>query len=301
MHNRSILFGAAATLTAILTGCAGNQEPHVPLLAELSEDADRHLDLVDRAAELTGAADYDLADAGEAIDMGGVSGGFLMAIDSEAIQAVDDTGAEGSPIPTYGNVWTATALAALADIGATAVVGPPAVAIAVTTDGAITQHSENVWVATNTLTAADGSSVTGTFVVAWVGVGWLAEMRLSTSDGTYDDDLWFNGFLSVGGAVGWWDLYDGTQLVGVVEWIADGQGNAQSGIAAVSGPDAGDVLSYWTFDDGEQGVFFHDEGLSEDAWVIVSPDLSGEVRAYNYNAGEPACWDVTLADAECPL
>jgi len=301
MTNRSILFAAAASLTGLLVGCADSQEPHVPLLEELSADADGHLDLVDRGAELSGAEDYDLAPVGDAIDMGGVSEGFLMQIDSQEIQAVDDADAEGSPIPTYSNVWTATALAALADLGATAVIAPPAAAIAITTDGVITQHAENVWVATNTLTGADGASVTGTFVVAWVGVGWLAEMRISTSDGTYDDDLWFNGFLSVGGAVGWWDLYDGQQLVGVVEWIADGQGNAQSGIAAVNGPDAGDVLSYWAIDDGEQGVFFHDEGLSEDAWVIVNPDLSGELRAYNYNAGAPACWDVALADADCPL
>ena len=36
--------------------------------------------------------------------------------------------------------------------------------------------------------------------VAWVGVGWLSEMRITSDE--HDDQLWFNGFVSNDGANG---------------------------------------------------------------------------------------------------
>lgn len=301
MTIRSTLLAASLPLIALAApGCELGDRPHVPLLEELSADADAAVELIDRDAALDGALDYDLADAGEALDLGGAPAGFLLQIDSADIQSIDDAVTDGAAMPSISNVVTATWLAALADLATAAVVGPPAAAVAITTRGTVEQLEPNVWVANNTLTGIDGSSVSGEFVVAWVGVGWLAEMRISSSDGTYDDTLWFNGFLSYGGALGWWDIYtaDG-ELAGVVEWSGDGS-NAQFGIAAISGPAAGDLLSYWALADGERGVAFYDADIAEEAWVIVNPDLSGELRAHNYNEGEPACWDTDFYDAECP-
>ena len=288
---------------ALACGTGEEDETPPPLLEEVSAEGDASLDLVDRSATLAAAADAVDAPAGAAIDFAGVPEGFTLGINSsEEVGTLDDS--VGGRSATYEAVVHGVALAALADAATALIVLPPAAAIDIVRRGAIVEVSKNVWVATNTV--SDGTnSVTGVFVVAWVGVGWLAEMRLTSSDGTWTGQPWFNGFLSVGNNVGWWDFYDpaGT-LGGVVEWVADGAGNGEFAIAATSGEDAGDVLAYVFVDDSAL-VSYHDESRAEDAWVYAAPDKSGEVRTPDWNGGLVACWDaetaaVPYADATCP-
>lgn len=283
---------------ALTLACGtGASQPGFPVLADLSPAADAELALVDRTAALQDAVDADEAEAGPAIDLAGVPDAFRMEVDSSAAEQLPDG-------RSWGNAHQAVGMVAVANLATAFVVGPPSAAIHIAAGGTVTEVAPNVWTATNSV--SDGTrTVAGTFTVAWVGVGWLAEMRLTSDDGVYADTLWFKGFLSEEGRLGWWDLYDGTgTLVGVVEWIADGQGNGQFGIAALSGDIAGDTLSYLA-SPGAWSVTYHDADRAEDAWVAVFADGSGELRSPDYNGGTLACWaaaeaEEPYADAACP-
>jgi len=272
----------------------------VPLLADVSGEADAAVDLVSREDALAGALDWDLADPGDALDMAGAPAGFFLDFDGQAItDAAEDAGVPppAAAAPTHEHILAAWAAVVWADLITLSVVGPPAYAIAVAADGTITELDTNVWYAENTVDIADVAYTTH-LTVAWVGVGWLAEMRLSSDDGALDHDLWFAGFLAYGGGLGWWDVYQDGALLGVVEWIADGAGDAEFGMAAVSGPEAGSALAYVFLDDSAL-VSAHSGPTGEDAWVYMAADRSGEVRIPDWNGGEPGCWDVRLADAAC--
>jgi hypothetical protein len=212
---------------------------------------------------------------------------------AEADEGTADTGSAG-----YSNYAAGVLSAMAANLVTTAVVLPPSIGIGIVAQGTITEIDTNVWQAERTIPLG-GQDVTGTFTVAWVGVGWLAEMRLTTEDGTWSDDVWFNGFLGHEGAVGWWDLYDHGELVGVVEWLADGQGNAQFGIAAVGGEHAGSGLNYVFVDNGFARIDAV-AATGDHAWVQVNPDQSGEVRLPDYNGGLPACWAPDFTNTACP-
>lgn len=299
---RPTLLALAPTLALALACGSGDPEETVPPVLDEAATGDEQVDLVDRSAVLAEAAEAEDAPDGVALDLNAAGDGFLMKIDSaEEIGTLDDDLRRAA---TYDAVVHGVAAAAFADAVVALVVAPPAAAVEIVRNGTVTEVSKNVWIATNTV--SDGTnSVTGTFVVAWVGVGWLAEMRLTSSDGTWSGQPWFNGFVSVENAVGWWDFYDpaGT-LGGVVEWVADGEGNGQFGIAATAGENAGDVLSY-SFVDGVARIDFYDASADDTAWVQANADKSGEVRLPDYNGGVAACWDAEAAaepyaDVTCP-
>lgn len=284
------LFACAPTTPALGT--------IAPSLDDIASTADAEVDVVDRTAALAGATDAQDADPGSPLDFASLPEGALLDISGgQQLTALEQ--AADARSNTYDNVITAVLLAGAADLVTAAVVAPPAAAIRIAADGTVTEVAPNVWSATNSV--SDGyRTVTGTLVVAWVGVGWLAEMRLDSSDGEYADTLWFNGFVAANGALGWWDLYTADeQLAGVVEWAADGTGNAEFGIAALVGQAAGDVLAYGFSDTGETLIAYHDASRAEDAWVYVAADRSGELRSPDYNGGSPACW--AAEDAEAPL
>jgi hypothetical protein len=125
-------------------------------------------------------------------------------------------------------------------------------------------------------------------------------MRLWSSDGAYDGDRWFSGFVSADHGFGWWDVWDvyGART-GVLEWVADGQGDGELGIASTAGDTNGDVLLYLFVDDtGFVGL--HDASAAQDYWVYAAADHSGELRSPDYAGGEPACWDTSGYDHPCP-
>lgn len=205
---------------------------------------------------------------------------------------------------TYANALQGIAMAGAADLITGLVIAPPAAAIGIAAHGAVAHPMDNVWVGVNAV--SDGHrTVTGTFTVAWIGVGWLAEMRLTSSDGQYNNTRWFNGFVSSDDKVGWWDLYDtyGT-VVGVVEWVDDGSGNGEFGIASLAGDTAGELLGYG-FNDGDALVTYYDASAAQDLWVHVAPDQSGDLRSPDYAWGAKSCWAAAdaaepFADIACP-
>ena len=286
------------SLPLVLAACEG--PPHTPTLDEVSATADSAVTLVDRSSVLDGAVE---GEVGDEPDLTSPHSGFRMDVNADGLEA--SMGASGArstagTAETYLNVTTGLLALATADAITVAVLAPPAAAIHIVLAGQIEQINDHLWSATNTIYGPSGSSITGEFNVAWVGVGWLAEMRLSSSDGLYDDTLWFNGFLSIEGAIGWWDIYeDGTDVVGVVEWVADGAGHGEFGIAALGGEAAGDVLYYLLWEDHGY-VAYYDDSAAFEHHVEVTPDYSGEVLLLDYNGSEPACWDALLADGECP-
>lgn len=286
------LTASVFALSGLLAACAVDDP--APTLSDVSSQADELVGIVDRTAALEGALDHDLAPIGDPIALDSAPGGFYMEFDGREISNADD-GTAGNTAE-YSNFVAGSLAVIAADVVTAATVIPPALAIGVTAQGTITQLEPNVWQAENTVNLG-GTDVTGTFTVAWVGVGWLAEMRIT--GGEYDHELWFNGFLAYGGGLGWWDFYSNGQVAGVVEWIGDGQGNAQFGIGVVAGQYAGNYMSYTFTDDGTARVDAHDEGRAEDAWVQVNPDQTGEVRLPDYNGGAVACWDASFMNAAC--
>lgn len=295
--NRALTLAALLPLAFSLACGTGTSAPAIPVLADLNPDASGVLGLVDRSAELTDAEDYDLAEAGRDFDLAGAGDGFQMVFGGEQIVQTGE-GAEVPP-PSFSNFQTAWGATLASEAFTLAVVGPPRIAIGVAAAGQITQIEANVWHATNTVDIA-GRPVTADLTVAWVGVGWLAEMRITDPASNLNQAVWFNGFLSVNAAVGWWDIYDANHnLAGVVEWIADGQGSGQFGIAAVNGAHAGSTLSYLFVDDTAR-IDLHDASIGEDSWVFLAADHSGEVRLPDHLGGAPGCWDVDLLDTACP-
>ncbi|MCA9572688.1 MAG: hypothetical protein KC656_32840 [Myxococcales bacterium] len=288
MNRLPLLALGAATITALLACQPKEEEPAVegPRIADLSTQ--NETTLIDRQAALEGAVDFDQAAEGQAIDF--TDAGYMMEIDGSAITDNDAN-------RTYNN-WTAAVVAtAAADLVAAAVIAPPAAGIHLVAQGQITQLAPNVWQANNTVDIG-GQQVSGVLTVAWVGVGWVSEMRYSND--TVTDKLWFNGFLSYENAVGWWDLYDeNDQHAGVVEWISDGT-NGEFGIAALAGENAGDSLVYTVVDDHHR-IDYHDDSAGEDAWVDLQPDLSGSVRLPGFAGGAISCWDTTFNDVACPM
>lgn len=291
MNRRTVL--ALTTLTLLL-GCEPTDEPgttpalEAPRVADLSLAPQTHL--VDREAALTGAVDFELAEEGEALDLTGANSGFRMDLNGSAITRHN----EGLP-RMYTN-YTAGVVGVLAsDLVTAAIVAPPAAGLALAADGVITPLAPNVWQAVNTVPLG-GQNVTARLTVAWVGIGWVSEMRYSND--TVQDKLWFNGFLANGNGVGWWDLYDdaGTHA-GVVEWVSDGT-DGEFGIVALSGENAGDALIYTSLA-GHHRIDHHDASTGQDQWVDLQPDLSGSVRLTTYAGGAASCWDTTFLDTSC--
>lgn len=289
---RRLAWTLAPTLPLALACAAGPapvDSPPAPVWIDDATAGDLDVDLVDRAAELDGAQEYDLADVGEVLDLRTAGAGALLDIDADPITALEGQ-VPAYRSATYGNALQGVQMALAADVITGLVLAPPAAAIAITANGVTAQVDDNLWVGTHAV--SDGlRTVTGTFVVAWVGVGWVAEMRLSSSDGQYQDTRWFTGFVSADRRVGWWDLYDGSGArAGVVEWLGDPDtGDGEFGIAALTGDAAGDALVY-AFLEGDSAVAYWDASRAEDLWVHVAPDGSGDLRSPDYLGGSVACW-----------
>jgi len=303
LMNRLIATGVLSVCVTI--GCTLPKEaPSYPTLEEVSDEGDVALDLVDRSAELSGSANADVASQGVALDLANSSDGFRLNVNADDVKSLNSSEA---PPPTWANVVQGVAMATFADLITLAVIAPPSTAIGITANGTITQDPEypNVWYATNSVDI-NNVNVDGTFTVAWVGTGWLAEMRITSADGTYDNTKWFSGYVNNQGTLGWWDFYDvnGTHA-GVVEWISDGEGNGEFGFGVTLGEHAGKSITYWSLD-GEALISSDDiNDASQHAHVYAAADKSGEVVAPDFNGGLPACWAAEAAefafeDVPCP-
>ncbi|MEZ4316740.1 MAG: hypothetical protein R3F61_04535 [Myxococcota bacterium] len=286
----SLLFAATAVLGTLMACTPPGEGDPGPRVSDLSTES--HTDLIDRAALLSDAQDPSAAPMGEALDLRGAGAGYLLqAFDGETLTE----GADEMP-RSYSNYLAAVAGVIAVDVTTALVIAPPAIAVGVAADGTLVQTAPNVWEATNTVDLL-GTPVTTHLTVAWVGVGWLSEMRLSSDD--VSEQLWFDGFVSNDGQVGWWDFYEnGTDLAGVVEWTSDGV-DGQFGYGATKGDNAGDVVVYASLD-GVGSVSVYDASADELVWVAVNEDQSGSVRLLDFNGGVEACWDTAYLDAPCP-
>jgi hypothetical protein len=296
MKNALTVGLVAITTLVVGVGCepvASAPGVDAPTLADL-DVGEGALGLVDRSAALAGAVEAEAASAGGALSVRGAGAGFNLNFTGEGM--VEAGGGDRDAAPSYQNVWAGVAAVQFSEGVRHAVVDPPALAIAVAANGTITQVSYNVWLAENVVALPEGL-VTTHLTAAWVGNGWLAEMRLSGQG--FDHALWFNGFLSEDAAIGWWDLYElGGAKVGVVEWIADGDGNGTFGMAAVAGEHAGSAFQY-SFTEDFDRIDAWDGATGEHAWVQANPDDSGEVRLVDFNGGAASCWSTDLRDAAC--
>ncbi len=276
----------------------------VPTVAEIAASGtatDAPLNEVDRAAELAEATDAPLASTGAPLDFAAAPHGFRL--DVQSAEPAPSTPASGSG--SYTNVVHAAAMVLSADASTAIVLSIPSAAIAVTLAGPSAQIAPNVWASTNTVTIHDDTgnhSVTGLFVLAWVDVGWIAQLRITDAASGYDNTPWLNGFVSADRQVGWWDMVDRDgNAVGALEWADDGAGDGEFGIAGVSNGAVGNVLVY-AAQDGEAAVGYHDAGAAagaQDYSVDVLADGSGSLVDPQYNAGSSACWDTSREDAAC--
>lgn len=284
-------------LSAVLAACGEEERALAPAIADVSSyDADRTVALLDRAEILRDAVEFDAAPVGRGIDFAETPKEFALEFDAGEGVGGTDGGTVDTAAAGCSNYAAGVIAAWAANVITTSVVLPPAIGIGLVSQGTITQIDTNVWQAVRTVPLG-GQDVTGTFTVAWVGIGWLAEMRLTTADGAWTDDVWFNGFLGFEGGVGWWDLYDRGALVGVVEWLADGQGNAQIGLAAVAGEHAGSALGYVFAASGFARIDATDGATH--AWVQVNPDHSGEISHPQHAGGVRSCWAPDFTNSAC--
>lgn len=289
-------------MAVALTGCElmlGSDTPTQPTVASVDLTLDDTLDVVDRVALLTDATD-DVP--GAAPDLAKAPGAFFFAIDGSALTATLEersTGGGAAALPTYDAVATGIAAVVVADVAGLAVVGPPAVGIAYAAGGQFTEHLPWLWSATNTFDDPLRGPTTLELTVAFVGAGWLAEMRVTNDE--VIDEVWFDGFVGLDLSVGWWNLYDNGVVVGTVEWIDAGNGNAQSAIAAVGPhPDAGNVLRFLTADTGDARVEFYEATPDFLNYVALDADHSGEVALREVDGGAPQCWATDWTDIACP-
>ena len=277
-----------------LAACEAPADSGAPPLLEDISTARTSLDLVDRVSALDGAVDFHLADIGVAADF--TTDASRLAVTGSGLVDTDGLPTERDATFEYSNVYAGAATLAWAEGVRVGVVNPPQVAIGFAVSGDVVQLEPNVWVAQNSVDLPEGT-LTTTFAVAWVGIGWLGEMRYS--DATHTDELWFNGFVSADGNLGWWDLYFDQGESAVVEWIGDGQGTGQFGIGVTAGEHVGSQLSY-LFAPQFGRIDFLNGSTGEHAWVQGHEDGSGAVRLDEFNDGEESCWAADGVNVLCP-
>jgi hypothetical protein len=230
------------------------------------------------------------------------SEGFRMEIDSSVVGAPNSATArmrsrQATSI-SYANYLHALGMVVAADLTTVGVLAVPAAAIAAVTQGISTPVGTNAWMATNTV-SYNGQWVNGVLVVAWVEVGWIAQLSLTSSDGVLQNTPWLTGFVSKDYKLGWWDMKDQWGVsVGALEWTSDSSGNAQFGILSNQGDTSGDVLGY-AFVNGVSSVALYDSSADELSWVEVNPDESGSLRDPLYQWGAESCWNEQRLDAAC--
>ena len=271
-----------------------------PRLAELG-DTDSLLAPVNRQVALRSARDADVAAVGPAFDLRNSSDGFHLEVDSATVGAPSNGIAVSRSQRAqagFGNYLHALGMVIQADVTALAVLGVPAAAIASVSQGAVTQVTSNVWVATQNV-VYNGTWVNGALWVAWVEAGWIVQLRLTSSDGALQNTPWLTGFVSKDYRLGWWDMKDSWgQSVGALEWTQDSAGNTQFGILSLQGESSGDVLGY-SFIEGTSAVGYYDASTDESSWVEVFLDESGSLRDPVYAGGAEVCWDPYRQDAPC--
>ena len=129
------------------------------------------------------------------------------------------------------------------------------------------------------------------------------EMRISSSVGGLNNFLWYTGRAPIGGTTGEWLFYDPQDpptAVGRVDWSHPGTAVWTLTFTALTGPNAGDTLTY-DVDGTSRTMTYFDASASvtsEIQWDAIARD--GYIEAPNYNGGARACWDGTLTNIACP-
>ena len=280
---------------------------HQPRLDEVSSAGDAALDIVDRAAILADATE---GSGGSPLDLSAMGPGFWLNMSSATLQGIlrssgsdESDGPSGPGVETYEHMNNALEALLTADRVVYSMVGMTASAMVSVSLSSFEEVEPYLWSAEASTTAPDLQTAEVRLNVAWVGVGWLAELRLTTSDGSYDDTLWCNGFVSEDGQTGWWDLYDDDSVTAATEWLVE-EGLLQIGVAPLTWGAAnglyvdGDILTYDLSQAGGT-VAYTDTDTDFVSYVTVNDDYSGEALIDDYNDEELACWDENLADAVC--
>jgi len=286
-----------------------SSQVRIPTLADLGA-TDLDLSEVNRASALRGAKEAAQASAGRPFDITTSAEGFRMEIDSNTVGAPSAAAASMRSRQTsrnqsrqatstsYSNYLHAVGMVVAADLTTVGVLAVPAAAIAAVTQGVSTPVGTNAWMATNTV-SYNGQWVNGVLVVAWVEIGYIAQLSLTSSDGVLQNTPWLTGFISKDYKLGWWDMKDQWGMsVGALEWTSDASGNSQFGILSNQGDSTGDVLGY-AFVNGVSSVALYDSSADELSWVEVNPDESGSLRDPLYRWGAESCWNTQRLDTAC--
>jgi hypothetical protein len=305
--------GSVSLLALTLPGCSLlHWGAHRPTLDEVSAVGDAALDLVDRAAVLSDARD---GAEGGPIDLAAQGSGFWLTIQTQALQSAlraqpDEAGeAASAPLspaaPTYAHAEAALEALLVGDQAIDAVLGTSADTLLAVASTELEEVDPGFWTGTARVDSPALGSAEARLHIGWVAVGWLAELRLSTDDGTWDDDLLANGFLAEDGGLGWWDVYEDDAIVAAMEWLLEDSGVFAAGIAPIAFDESagmsvdGDILTVEvaartgtiTYEDNPAGTL---------SYVHVYDDASGEGSIDGYLDGAVFCWDASLADAACP-
>jgi|GEM_PF-2512652 len=289
------------TLALLALGCTPTEPvaPHIPGFEDINFAVDGHIDLLNRVDALAGSQEESLG--GSLLDLNTASNMFLVKLSSDEIQAMDD------PLdptePTYSNVVAGGAGALSVDLTLASRLGSMNTALEAFQDAAINPNTEWAWSGTKAVTNDQGVTVTAQLNLAWVGTGWLVEMLQSTEDGTYDHDLWFNGYYQADGALGWWDFYRTGGVLVTMEYIgARGDGDAE--LYWPTGENQDDTMAYtWSPAGGatvEWDATVPPPQERELTGTWVDDDQSGMAVIPGYNSSATVCWGADLKNVDCP-
>ncbi len=275
------------------------QMPHVPRFADVNFSADGYISLIDRNAALADAVEE--SEGGEPIDLSLVSDFFMVDIDSEDMQRLDD--AIDRTEPDHSNVVDGMAALLSVDLSYSDSLGPMGATMTSISNVTLKEWTEWFWSGSQSVTNDEGVTVSAQFNVHWVNSGWLVEILQSTEDGAYNDTTWFSGYYAADGSLGWWDFYRSGGVLAVTEYMGDvGDGYAETYWATTDR--AGDLMIHeWTAP-GVGTVDFQDEqpppNPADATTVIIGDDGAGMATIPDdFEDSVTVCWDADLLNIDC--
>lgn len=282
-------------------GCTYDEEtnPHLPGFADISSTADGYVDLVDRDAALEGAVEQ--TEGGEPIDIAGATDFFRVDIDADDLMSLAD--ALDTTPSSYDNLNIGMEVLANVDLELASRLGSHGTALSTMDNVTLKEWEDWLWSGEQAITNDVGDTVTARFNVHWVGTGWLMEMLQTSSDGIYDDTMWFNGYYAADGSLGWWDFRRAGGIYAVLEYVGD-VGGGEAKVYFATTDQAGDEFDYTWTAPKVGDVVFSDEQPPPNAplpWsASFAADRSGMATMPDYQEIITVCWDSKLQNAACP-
>jgi len=146
---------------------------------------------------------------------------------------------------------------------------------------------------------------------------WRLEVSTNAPDFLLDHFVWFTGQSMLNNTEGYWQFYEPVFPASAASAVAGATDGIQSAridwehitptdhrltvtVNKPGDPDEGDTLEFHeSLSIGE--VNHYDAGEDRRSNITWYPNGTGSITVWDYNNGEPACWDERQQDTDCPL